>query len=275
MSREQLELQFLAFRDALRSYLFRLTANRADTDDLVQATYLRALDKLDTFRGDASLKTWVFALATNLARDHKRVQRRWRHDTQDRCRTETQADAAKVAEMQSIVARSDVDAYEFREHVDYCFTCIAKSLELEQQIAIILKDIYQFSIAEVMQILGQTEGKAKHTLADARHAMTDIFDRRCALVNKSGMCYQCSEINGFVNPKLADRMSLLQLKKEHAAEIESSTESDDPDSDRDNAARRREQLMGLRAALIRNIDPLQVPGTDLHAFLLQLMADTD
>ncbi len=32
-----------------------------------------------------------------------------------------------------------------REHIDYCFTCISKTLPIENQVALILKDIYDFS----------------------------------------------------------------------------------------------------------------------------------
>jgi RNA polymerase sigma-70 factor (ECF subfamily) len=118
------------FRDILTSYLFRLTTNRQDAEDLVQDTYLKAIRNLSGFAGNAGLKTWVFSIATNLPRDHHRTRKRWYEDTQDRCREATQAAPEKVAEMRRRVNNSPADQYEFREHISYCFTCLTKTLSI-------------------------------------------------------------------------------------------------------------------------------------------------
>ena len=66
-----------------------------------------------------------------------------------------------------------------KEHIDYCFTCMSKTLPIENQVALILKDIYDFQIKEICLILGKTEGVVKHLLNDARNIMTGIFENRC------------------------------------------------------------------------------------------------
>ncbi len=65
----------------------------------------------------------------------------------------------------------------------------------------LLKEIFDFKVAEIATILNVTEGVVKHTLLDARKIMQDIFDHRCSLINKNGACHQCSELNGLFNPK--------------------------------------------------------------------------
>ncbi|CAN5587551.1 hypothetical protein BH11BAC3_BH11BAC3_06990 [soil metagenome] len=57
---------------------------------------------------------------------------------------------------------------------------------------ILLKDVYDFSVNEICNILDKTEGVIKYLLQDGRKIMTDIFENRCALVNKNGVCHQCS-----------------------------------------------------------------------------------
>ena len=47
-------------------------------DDLVQETYLRAWRGLPGFRGDASARTWILAVARRVAADHVRASRRSR-----------------------------------------------------------------------------------------------------------------------------------------------------------------------------------------------------
>jgi len=67
----------------LKSYILRITVSTLDAEDIVHDTYLKALDKLDTFRGESSLKTWLFAIASNLAKDNLRVQKRWVENVTD------------------------------------------------------------------------------------------------------------------------------------------------------------------------------------------------
>ena len=64
-----------------------------------------------------------------------------------------------------------------------------------------LADIYDFKVIEISEILNVTAGVVKHLLHDARTTMENIFERRCALINKQGVCHQCSELNGLRNTK--------------------------------------------------------------------------
>lgn len=255
ITRAEFERAFVADRDRLVSYLFRLTASRQDAEDLAQETYLKASRSLAGFHGRSKLGTWVFAIATNLARDNFRAKMRWKEDTQDRCRTDTEAEPRKVDRMRELAARSPAEKYEFREHIDYCFTCLAKTLRIDAQIILILKEMYRFTVPEIMEIMNLSEGRVKHALADARRIMMDIFNRRCALIRKEGACRQCSEIAGFVNPELEEHRRTLRLELEKEAEAGASDE----------------RLLELRLELIRGLDPLHVPGSALHEYLLELM----
>jgi len=75
---EEFQAQFLGLQAKLKSYLFRITASLQDAEDLAQDTYLKAAKNLASFAGKSALKTWVFTIATNLARDNFKAQRRWR-----------------------------------------------------------------------------------------------------------------------------------------------------------------------------------------------------
>lgn len=77
MSHENLDTEFEIFRSQLQSFLLRMTASRQDTEDILQDTYLKARTKIDSFEHKSSLKTWVFAIGANLAKDHLRAQKRW------------------------------------------------------------------------------------------------------------------------------------------------------------------------------------------------------
>src|SRR5882757_8606608 len=60
--------------------LYRLTENAEEARDLTQETFLRAFQSIDHFRGDADLRTWIYRIAINQARNRWRWWRRRRRD---------------------------------------------------------------------------------------------------------------------------------------------------------------------------------------------------
>src|SRR6187455_3327073 len=56
----------------LYSLALRMLGNPADAEDLLQEIFLSAHRKLDSFRGDAALGTWLYRLAMNQILDHVR-----------------------------------------------------------------------------------------------------------------------------------------------------------------------------------------------------------
>ena len=243
---------FAEFQPQLKSYLYRLLTDRNDVDDLTHDTFIKAFSKLGTFNQDSSLKTWVFTIATNLAYDHLRKAKRWQPDAQDRAADQAIGSEEIKRVFWLVHDTSPYGTYEMKEHIDYCFTCISKTLPIENQVALILKDIYDFPVKEIALILDKTQGVIKHLLNDARNTMTDIFDERCALINKNGVCHQCSHINEIFNPKQDQQAELMKL-----------------DLVKGSKKYNREELFGLREKLVKAIDPLHAEGTDFHDSLMQ------
>ena len=77
--------------------------------------------------------------------------------------------------------------------------------------------------------------------------MIDIFDKRCALINKEGVCHQCSELNGVFNPKQNFEIEKNKIEMARIAE-----KGD------------KQHLLDLRLQIVREIDPFQSAGSDLQ-----------
>ncbi|PYS44096.1 MAG: hypothetical protein DMF71_04930, partial [Acidobacteria bacterium] len=60
--------------------LYRLTSEPEEARDLTQETFLRAFQAIGRFRGEADLKTWIYRIAINQARNRWRWWRRRRRD---------------------------------------------------------------------------------------------------------------------------------------------------------------------------------------------------
>ena len=208
---------FTEFQPQLKSYLYRLVSQRSDADDLVHDTFVRAFDRLHSFKGKSSLKTWIFRIATNLTIDQQRKNARWPEDAQDQSRAASQHSPHVVEAYLAINTRSAQGQYEIKEHIDFCFTCISKTLPIGEQVDLLLKDIYGFKVKETALILGTRVAKTQHLLRKARQTMLRNFDHRCSLINKQGICYQCSELNGLFNPEQDAQQALIQLELVQAA----------------------------------------------------------
>jgi len=246
------QMLFAEFQNQLKSYLYRLTTDRNDVDDLMHDTFIKAFDKISTYNQDSSLKTWVFKIATNLAYDHLRKLNRWPADAQDQGATLAISTAEIQQSFRIVHQTSHAGAYEMKEHIDFCFTCISKTLPIENQVALILKDIYDFQTKEICLIMESTEGVVKHLLNFSRDTMTNVFDNRCALVNKNGVCDQCSQLNGIFNPKQDQQEERMKLELVKASKKFN-----------------REELFTLRTKLVKAIDPLHSSGADLQDIILR------
>jgi RNA polymerase sigma-70 factor (ECF subfamily) len=177
----------------LRAVIRRMVGHPEDTEDLVQETVLRALEKLSTFRGDSAFSTWLVAIGVRAVLDHLRARKRWRSDAQVRARAYLHATPERKEELMSLFA-SPEHRFNAREHIAFCFTCVGRSLPPEQQAALILRDVLGHSNGEAARLVGISESVLRHRLAAARRSMEAAFDGLCGLVSKQGVCYQCAEL---------------------------------------------------------------------------------
>ena len=142
MKTDQFTNEFETFRGQLKSYLLRMTASTHDSEDIVQDTYIKAVTKLDSFKGDSTLKTWVFSIASKLAKDNLRKKKKWVENAPDICKEAAMNNQKFFQDAMQIRQTSPQGHFEIKEHITFCFTCISKSLPLEQHLVVLLKEIY-------------------------------------------------------------------------------------------------------------------------------------
>jgi len=135
-----------------------LTTDELARDDLVQATFLELPRAAPSFRGTSSVKTWILGIASNLARQQMRSERRRRaHQAgfvADRTEAPTLVD--EQVDRKLLLARI-ADALGELPH--------------DQQIAFILCDLEQLPGVEVARVLEIPEGTLWRRLHTARKAV--------------------------------------------------------------------------------------------------------
>lgn len=207
-------------RKRLFAYIYRMVAHHADAEDLLQEVMLRAYEGLERFRGDSTVKTWLFGIATHACLDHLRRKTRWRPDAHIEAEKRSRADPEHFEGVRALLARPET-AFEIREHIAFCFSCVGRSLEPEEQAAILLREVFGFSAHEGARILETSEPVFRHRLRSARVAMTEIYEGSCELVNKNGACWQCRGLRELAPPdKRGEDLVSLQLGEDVASVLD-------------------------------------------------------
>jgi RNA polymerase sigma-70 factor (ECF subfamily) len=135
---------------------------RDDVDEVVQDTFVRAFRSLESFRGDSSLRTWLFTIERRLVVDRHRSARR-RRDQAD----VPDADAATTA-----TALDGMVAEETERRVHQAVT----ELSPMQRQVFTLRVTEGLSYKEIAVIAGTTEGAARVHYFNAVRAIKERLD---------------------------------------------------------------------------------------------------
>jgi RNA polymerase sigma-70 factor (ECF subfamily) len=147
---------YRAHSGRLFNLVLRMAGSVHEAEDLLQDVFLHAHRKLDGFRGESSLGTWLYRLAVNLCLDHLRgrgVKMARATDSLDAEGAEEPAAVAPV--VPTAISRIDLER------------AIAK-LPDGCRAAFVLHDIEGFEHHEVARLLGVTEGTSKSQVHKAR-----------------------------------------------------------------------------------------------------------
>jgi RNA polymerase sigma-70 factor (ECF subfamily) len=184
------------WRKPLFAYIYRIVTHRQDAEDLLQDVLVRVLDGLRRFRGESQFKTWLFGIATHVCMDHLRHKKRWRAESQLIGEREAGASPEQSAEIAAVMSQPDF-IFEIRQHIAFCFACIARTLPPEEQAALMLREVLGFSNQEAATIIGLSEPVLRHRLSSARSAMIRHYEGLCRLIDKEGVCWQCQGLREY------------------------------------------------------------------------------
>src|SRR4051812_1428325 len=138
------------YRRELEVHCYRMLGSVQDAEDLVQETFLAAWRGIDGFEGRASLRTWLYKIATNRCLNAVRDASR-RLDALPLDAPEP----TRFAEPLWLQPYPD-EAYEVREAIGLAFVSGLQHLPPTQRAALVLRDVLSFTAAEVAEMLETT-----------------------------------------------------------------------------------------------------------------------
>ncbi len=151
-----------------------LLGDRDEALDLSQEVFLRVFRTIHRFRGQSSLRTWIYRIAVNQARNRHRFWRRRHHGDQ-------------VSLDQHLAAHGDLlpsgastpDRVLAQKELAARLQGALDRLPFDQRTVIVLREVDGLSYEEIAFSLGVAVGTVKSRLTRARHALRlDLRDER-------------------------------------------------------------------------------------------------
>lgn len=151
---------------------YRMTGSATDAEDIVQDTFVRALEKPPTDM-EAPLRPWLIKVALNLSRDQLRRRRRreyfgpWLPSP-----VVTEGDGPLQMDEPTASEMSPVARYDLMESVTLAFLLALEALTPAQRAVLLLREVFEYSTSETAGTLEMTETNVKVTLHRARAIMS-------------------------------------------------------------------------------------------------------
>lgn len=159
------------FEAAVRQYseqlywqVRRIVLNHDDADDVIQNTFLKAWNALDTFKGDSKLLTWLTRIAINEALDYTRRQK-------------THTTLSADSDTTGIANRLMADEYFDGEETEAQLQEAIASLPEVQRTVFLMRYYDEMKYSEISQVTGTSEGGLKASYHLAVKKITDYFHR--------------------------------------------------------------------------------------------------
>lgn len=159
--------------DRIFAMVNQLLRNSQDAEEVTQDAFIRAHRGLENFRGDSSFSTWLYQIATNLARN--RYWYWWRRKRDKSISFDqplSQDSETSLAEVFPAEVETPQDATVTREFVNRIAECMEMLNEKHREV-LVLRNVQNLSYEEISSILGISVGTVKSRIARARESLRE------------------------------------------------------------------------------------------------------
>ncbi|MBN2530940.1 MAG: sigma-70 family RNA polymerase sigma factor [Deltaproteobacteria bacterium] len=152
--------------------IFRMIGNHEEAEDLLQEVFITVFKKIDSFRGESSLSTWIYRIATNHCINRKKYLSRRKHYAKSSFSELTEKEQSETGSgITQNLPRPDEMAE--GKQMELLIQHAISSLDDEYKVVLILRDVQNLSYEEIEQILNVPAGTVKSRLHRARMALKE------------------------------------------------------------------------------------------------------
>lgn len=157
------------YQDRLFNTCWRICGNLEDARDITQDAFLKAYERLDSFKAESSFYTWLYRIAVNLALSFRRGSSRRRHVSLDAISEGTQA--AGLTNRAEWQAQPDPGARASSAETMRQLARALHELDDDFRAVVVLRDVEGFDYHEISEILEVPRGTVKSRLHRAREQL--------------------------------------------------------------------------------------------------------
>jgi RNA polymerase sigma-70 factor (ECF subfamily) len=164
----------IRLQDRLYNAILRVVGDHEEARELTQETFVKALMKIDSFRGDSQPFTWLFRIGVNLAISHLRKVKRRRTFSLDAPGYGSHDDQASglIDRLSRDGEASPSRAMEQRETQQLVLVAMGK-LDAEYRAILVMRDIEEMDYQQMADVLNLPLGTLKSKLFRARLALRE------------------------------------------------------------------------------------------------------
>jgi RNA polymerase sigma-70 factor (TIGR02960 family) len=179
--RSEFEETVAPYLRELHAHCYRMLGSVADADDALQDALLGAWRGFSGFEGRASLRTWLFRIATNACFQLLSQRPSRRLASERRAADSPRSSLEPMVEEPLFLEPYPEDphaTFEAREGVELAFVAALQHLPATQRAALILRDVVELSAVEVAALLETTAPSVESALSRARLAVSERVPSR-------------------------------------------------------------------------------------------------
>ena len=163
------------YQQPVYSLVYRLLDDPSDSADVVQEVFLKVFRNVGAFRGDSSLKTWIYRISCNEAYNHRRwFTRHKKHEIGLQNDEEGSPNWTDVLPDRTRSAFDVASDHEMHSFIEDALT----DLNPQFRAAVVLRDIEDLSYEDIAQILQVSLGTVKSRILRGREALRKALAER-------------------------------------------------------------------------------------------------
>lgn len=154
------------YGDEIKRLVFTYLKNSADTDDVTQEVFVTIYQKLNTFQGKSTLKSWIYSIAINKCKDYLRS---W-HSRNKRLRDKLTQSAHTMTKDEITPERQALQ----NDHSNELYTTVME-LPIKYREVIILFYFKELSTKEIGHVLGMNDATVRTRLNRGREKLKECL----------------------------------------------------------------------------------------------------
>ena len=164
---DQADASGVEYLDALYSYALVLSRNHAEAEDLVQETYVRAMQAMATLRADSNMKGWLFTILRNIWLNQLRKRRNGPQMSETEVWDDTASSIVEPSKDAHDLYVSKMEAEQVRAAI--------QELPIEFREVILLREYEDLSYLEIASVLDCPVGTVMSRLGRARAKLRGLL----------------------------------------------------------------------------------------------------